>query len=506
MARRPVVPEPHTCRDPKELIGALTAAHEAALDPAAVTAPGDGAARAAICDSWRRSWEAGVGVETETAPLVFDTDVVADARAAHPLDRHLPMLRALLGRAADESAQLMVITDAEGHALWSEGPPPLRRAAAEVGLLEGFCWSESSVGTNGIGTALALGRPEYVYSAEHMVHALRGWSCAGAPVTDPDTGRVIGCIDLSATVDALHPASVALVGTAARLAESRLELDMHRRDEALRERYLRHLRGPGDRAAVLVTATGRVLAATTGDWRGLRFAVPAAGARLVLPDGRPAVAEPLGEVFLLRDPGPARRDGDRPLLTLCLLGAAAPYALLDGRPLALSQRHAEILALLALNPRGLNADRLSAMLYGDEGNPVTIRAEIHRLRAQLGGLLPAKPYRLDCELDADFLLVRRLLAGGRAADLRQAVRLHQGELLPLSESPVLRAERDELAVRLRRQLLDRGDPEALWAYAETPLGQDDLEVLQRLAAILPPGDSRRVVALSRAHRVLAEDF
>jgi hypothetical protein len=505
MPERPVVPRPHACRTPHQNAHGPADAPEAARDRADAPGSHGAAARAVICDSWRRSRAAGVAAEIPGAPLVFDADVVADARAAHPLDRHLPMLRGLLRRVADESAQLMVITDAEGHALWSEGPAHVRRAAAEIGLTEGHCWSEGSMGTNGIGTALALGRPEYVHSSEHLAHALHRWSCAGAPVTDPDTGHVLGCIDLSATVDALHPATVALVGAAARLAESRLELQMQARDEVLRERYLRHLRGLGDGAAALVTGTGRVLAADPEGWRGLRVPAPRDGARVTLPDGRIAVAETLGEVFLLRAAEPGRRDGDRPLLTLSMLGADPPHALLDGVALPLTQRHAEILALLVLNPRGLNADQLSLQLYGDDGNPGTIRAEIHRLRGRLGELLQAKPYRLDCEVDADFLTVRRLLAGGGADDLTQAARLYQGELLPGSESPALRAERDELAVRLRSQLLDRGGPDALWAYAQTPDGRNDLEILQRLAAILPPGEPRRAAAQSRAHRVLSED-
>lgn len=500
MPERPVVP-PHACWDPREVARALAGAHEAVAGGEDDGEDGP-APRAVIGDSWRRSRAAGVDADIPAAPLVFDSDVLADARAAHPLSRHLPMLRGLLDRVAEESAQLMVISDAEGHVLWSHGPPRLRRAAARIGLAEGFCWSEGSIGTNGIGIALAEGRPEYVHSAEHVARVLHGWSCAAAPVTDPDTGRVVGCIDLSAVAHALHPSALALVGALARLAESRLELDMQVRDELLRERYLRHLRGPGGGVA-LVTETGRVLAAEVEDWRGLRLPLPQDGRRLRLPDGCPAVAEALGEVFLLRVPRPARREGERPLLTLSMLGDP-PHALLDGRPLHLTRRHAEILTLLALHPRGLDADRLSALLYGDEGNPVTVRAEIHRLRGRLGELLAAKPYRLECELDADFLTLRRLLSAGRGEDLLQAARLYRGELLPCSESPALRAERAELAARLRRQLLSRGGPDALWIYAQTPAGRDDLEVQQRLAAILPPGEPRRAAALSRARRLLAE--
>ncbi|MFI0483343.1 GAF domain-containing protein [Actinomadura sp. 9N215] len=483
------------------------------------------AVRPPISDSWRRSRRAGVDAGVRAAPLVFDRDVLADARVAHPLDPHLPLLEGLLRHVADETEHLMVITDDAGHVLWTQGPRAVRRAADAIGLTEGFRWSEDAVGTNGIGLALATGRPEYVYAAEHVAHVLHRWSCAGAPITDPDSGQVIGCIDVSATVEALHPATVALVAAAARLAESRLENEMRQRDERLRERLLPHLRGLRE-GGVLVTATGRIIGAAPGEpdlagWRGRRVPAPECGATITLPDGRAAVAESLGGAFLLRPPavrprrgaaprapdaapddGPVLPAGEGPLLTLSFLGDGRPHARLDGGPLTLTLRHAEILALLALHPRGLTGDRLALCLYGDDGSPSTVRPEIHRLRQQFGDVVRARPYRLDCAVEADFLTLRRLLDDG---DVAGAVRIYTGELLPGSDAPAVRAERDELAVRVRRQALDRGGADALWTYAQTEPGRADLEALERLRAVLPPGDSRLPAVASRSDRLLNGD-
>lgn len=447
--------------------------------------------RPVVADSWRRSLAAGVDPGLPSAPLVFDAGTLAGVREDHPLDRHLPMLRETLRGMADASAHLMVITDADGHVLWSEGPPGVRRRADGIGLAEGFRWAEEAVGTNGIGTALSVGAPVCIQTAEHLIRALHSWSCAAAPITDPDTGEVIGCVDVSGTKAAMHPAVIALVDIAARLTEAQLTIDMHHRDERLRGRYLRHLRGD---TRVLVTPTGRILAADPARWRDLRIAVPKAGCRVTLPDGRAAFAERLGQMFLVRT-----LEDSRPALTLRLLGDQQPYAFLDGRHVSLSLRHAELLALMALHPQGLTCEKSSFLLYGDEGNPVTVRAEIHRLRAQLGDVVRAKPYRLDCEVDADFLTVRRLLGAG---DVAGAVRRYPGPLLPRSESAAIRHERDDLGAQLRRQLLHRGDVDDLWAYAQT--GEDDLEILGRLAAALPPGDPRRVAAQLREHRVLSD--
>ncbi len=447
-----------------------------------------------VPESWRRSRDAGVDPETRAAPPAFDTDVLADARQIHPLDPHLPMLRRTLRGMADTTSHLMVVADAGGHVLWNEGPRAVRRRADGIGLTAGFCWSEDAIGTNGIGTCLSLGAPVYVRGADHLVRVLHGWSCAAAPISDPDTGTVIGCVDISGTAGSLHPAVVALVEAAARLTEAQLTLEMNHRDDHLRARYVRHLHGD---THALVTPTGRILAADPDGWRGARVTAPEAGRRVALPDGRIAVAETLGQAFLLRTTG---RTDDRSSVVLRLLGDEQPCAFVDGRRVPLSLRHAELLALLALNPRGLSCEQYSLHLYGDAGNPATVRAEIHRLRAQLGDVVRAKPYRLDCDVDADFLTVRRLLAAG---EVTAAARLYPGPLLPRSESPSVQYERDELATQMRRQLLHRGSPDALWAYAQT--GVDDLEILGRLTTELPPGDPRRVAACLRERRILEDD-
>ncbi|GAA4580339.1 GAF domain-containing protein [Planotetraspora phitsanulokensis] len=444
---------------------------------------GEDGPRKVILESWRRSLDAGIDPDRHAAPLVYDTDEIGDARASHPMSRLLPMLRHTLVQIADEAAHIMVITDADGLVLWREGHHQVRRKADTIGLADGFHWSEQAVGTNGIGTALAMKKPAHVYAAEHLALALHDWSCAGAPVVDPDSGGVLGCLDITGTSRALHPASVALVAAAARLAESHLMLWMREHDERLRARYHR----PG-RSGTLVTLTGRIIA---GDRRlGARVRLPDHGDRMVLPDGRVVLLEPLGDAYRLHtlDSSPV------PRLTLNLLGADHPFAYLDGIRVPLSLRHAEILTLLACHPRGLTAERLSYLLYGDDGNPVTIRAEIHRLRSQLTRAIAAKPYRLTCEVSGDFLTVRQALAAG---DLATVARQYQGPLLPRSEAPAIRQTRDELEARVRIGLLTRGTIDDLWTYAQTTTGHDDVEVLERLVSALPEWDERHAAASVR---------
>jgi hypothetical protein len=136
------------------------------------------------------------------------------------------------------------------------------------------------------------------------------------------------------------------------------------------------------------------------------------------------------------------------VIALPFLGAVRPVALLDGREIRLSLRHAELLTLLALHPEGTTAEQLATALYGQRGNPVSVRAELHRLRAQLDSdVLCTQPYRLGVRVRADFLDVRTALAEGRTAD---ALNAYRGPLLPRSAAPGILDEREELAAMLRR--------------------------------------------------------
>jgi hypothetical protein len=483
--------------DPVAYAHQLSVLHNAVLSGDANAAE----PRSLISDSWRRSLAAHVDPDAHHPPVVYDDSGIAAHRDAHPLAACLPVLRQTLLSVADEAMHVMIVTDAEGHILWREGSVPVQRLADEVGLMAGTRWAEESIGTNAMGTTLAVDRPVQVHSAEHLVRTYHNWTCAAAPIHDPATGRMIGAVDLSGPLQTIHPSTVALVSAAARLAEGQLSAGGGERDERLRERNMPYLRRLHGQPGALLTPDGRVLAAEPAG--KLPYRVDVSSDHLVLPDGRQAMVEPLPQGYLLRIPTPTARTAPAPRVSMAFLGEGQPRVWVNGDEVPLALRHAEILALLAMYPRGLNADQLALHLYGDAGNPITVRAEIYRLRAELGRkVIGGKPYRLTADVDADFLSVRNALRDG---DVARATTSYGGELLPSSESPTLRQERDEQLAALRNAVLECESVQPLWQFAQTEPGASDLEVLEVLLDRLDTGDSRHSWAEARL-RSVAEDY
>ncbi|MFC7343531.1 helix-turn-helix domain-containing protein [Saccharopolyspora griseoalba] len=455
--------------------------------------------RPLVSQSWERSLAAEVDPDACEAPVVCERDEVCDMRSNHPLVDAIPVLRQTVLDVADEAMHVMIVTDRDGLILWREGNADVQRSADRVRLAEGTRWSEEAIGTNAMGTTLAVGKPVQIYSAEHLVRTYHDWTCAASPIYDPDTGEALGSVDISGPLRTVHPAMVSLVSAAAQLAESHLRARMAARDERLRAKNMPHLRALRGEAGALLTRTGRVLAVESGPGLHLPERVDVSSDSVPLADGREALLERLPEGFLLRLPGERASTRPQPVLSLSFLDSSGPRAVLDGREIPLSLRHAEILTLLAMRPAGLTADRLAYQLYGDHGNPVTARAEIHRLRAHLGEhVIGTKPYRLRAAVDADFRTVRRALRDG---DIRTATETYRGPLLEDSEAPAIRDERDELFASLRNAVLDRGDVEALWSlFGSEPT--DDLEILGQLAHRLPRHDPRRPLVTARMQHVL----
>jgi hypothetical protein len=418
-------------------------AHE---DLAAATSPENDhrVVRDPVLASWRRSLE--LLPRDVAAPVRAGVSgaELADARRQHAFHALLPLLQERLIEPAVEAGLLVALGDQQGRLLWLDGPSPQRTLAENVGFVVGADWSEDAMGTNAPALALASGSAIQVAGAEHYVEVIQGWSCSAVPVLDPANGEVLGVIDVTGDERAVGPLVLPLLRAAARAMQTELP---HREDQGAQP--------------VPVPRFQRSDAATR------------TGALELLITGR--------RTSLIR----------RGRVTACLSG-----------------RHAELLTLLHLHPDGLGAGELAESLYGSLDTVGTVRAEVLRLRRVLEGFtgdaltLGSRPYRLQGELDSDLLRTRAAVDAG---DVEEVLAHYEGRLLPTSEAPEIRRLRERTSALVRALLLERGDHEQLWRYAQLPENESDLEVLMAVLTVAPPDAPERASAAARAEALEAEE-
>lgn len=354
------------------------------------------APRAEIDASWDRVVRSGLDPDQSTESELLGSNEIEHRRNASTLGEVMPLLRNGLASIADASQQIMVVTDVDGRVLWRQGHAAVLRQADGICLEEGAAWSEATTGTNAIGTTLATRKPIQVHSAEHFVRSLHTWTCAAAPVRDPRDGRLVGILDISGPARTFHPATLALVDSVAKLAESEIRM----RHLAAIER-LRSVAAP-----ILCRLSGRVLAVDSHGWLAAVTGMPPVdrlplpkslqAGRVWLPSLGMCRVEPLPGGWLVQV-ADASLDGPPRRVVLDLSRARGltahvitPVGTWTQR---LSPRHAELLYALALHREGRTAAELAQDIFGDATRTVTVRAEVSRLRRHLAEVLAHRPYR-----------------------------------------------------------------------------------------------------------------
>lgn len=156
--------------------------------------------KAHLAESWTRSHAAGL--DRHAAPKFRRATDLAERlqRCAALVDVARPKLSALL-RKLPGGTNVVYITDADGIVLFSAGDPG---QLAQFGLTPGYDWSEKTMGTNGVGTALATKTAVAVVGFEHYLDAFAASTCTGAPVFGPDR-RLAGAIDVSSSAEEASP-------------------------------------------------------------------------------------------------------------------------------------------------------------------------------------------------------------------------------------------------------------------------------------------------------------
>ena len=190
--------------------------------------------RQPIFTSWVRSRDLHVAADRVQPDYSDDMDSDTPlVRSAQPVLRNL---RAQL----DDQPMSIILTDATGLVLSRQsGDADLERHLDSRKLAPGFSYSEGNVGTNGIGTALEIGGPAWVFGHEHYAEKLEGLSCAGVPIRHPVSGRTVGVIDLTCWAKDAGPLLLTLAKNTAEQIRQSLLADAGAQQLELLQAYMR---------------------------------------------------------------------------------------------------------------------------------------------------------------------------------------------------------------------------------------------------------------------------
>ncbi|MGR0159053.1 GAF domain-containing protein [Paenarthrobacter nitroguajacolicus] len=398
--------------------------------------------RRLVRESWQRSASLQANPDVAEAPLAMDRDELEEYRRQHPLATIMPVIKKLLVQPSHDSGLLVAVGDDVGRLLWVDGDPVMQRRAEGMMFVAGADWSEASVGTSAPGTALALDRSIQISGAEHFKRSVHPWSCTAVPFHDPDSGAVLGVVDITGTETAVAAHTLSLVEATVAAAQAQLRIERLQLAAAVKEK-------PRRRSASAASAH-----------------------------------------TLYRN-------------SLQLLGRDQALLSIDGRTVSLSARHSEILAILSNNPAGLTAEDLCTQLYPGDGSAVTLRAEMVRLRKVIQELSPdavpeSRPYRLPVELLPDSGQVLSCLQRGAH---RIALEIYKGGLLPRSEAPGVVQLRERVSHLLREALLSDGSVDSLLKYAELPEAKYDVDLRLAVLKLLPPRSPKRAAVVADLERI-----
>jgi hypothetical protein len=163
--------------------------------------------RPRILGSWKRSHKLQVAASRNEAMRVVAGN--ADFAVTQPAqERLLYVASGILTHLADTLSGIgyaIVLTDGAGTILDIRCESDMRRKLERIAFEPGAAWSEASAGTNAIGTALTDDRPLQLMAAEHYCDGWQDLTCTAAPIHDPETGDVIGVLDITGDYHLVRP-------------------------------------------------------------------------------------------------------------------------------------------------------------------------------------------------------------------------------------------------------------------------------------------------------------
>ncbi len=178
--------------------------------------------REVILDSWKRSRQYGVNAWRQNKQLCSPEELrKRQKKSKILLNAAHDYLEDLYSKFLDRQG-IVVLSDAEGIIIFALGDEKTMRETTAPEL--GNDCSEATIGTNGVGTCLALKRPIQIWAEEHYYQGNHIWYCSGAPIFDT-SGNMLGCLNVTGTSQSVHAHTLGMVLGIANAIERQIKID-----------------------------------------------------------------------------------------------------------------------------------------------------------------------------------------------------------------------------------------------------------------------------------------
>lgn len=209
-----------------------------------------------ILASWQRCYAFEVDPYDGTSHLLLDQHELEEL-----LDRHQELIEVArpfmikLYKFVAGSGFVVFLADERGYIMEVMGDYDILENAYKVNLSKGYGWMEEEVGTNGIGTALVLGRPFQVSGQEHYCKKIHSWTCSAAPIADEE-GRILGALQMSGPSHGAHLHTLGMVVAAVEAISDQMRINRQNRELTLLNNSLTDIFQTMSDGAVLVDMDG----------------------------------------------------------------------------------------------------------------------------------------------------------------------------------------------------------------------------------------------------------
>jgi transcriptional regulator of acetoin/glycerol metabolism len=292
-----------------------------------------------VLTRWARVARLGLAPDSAGYPEITSaTDLVERRGRLADVFREATALLDTVGRGLAERDVVALLADPDGVILASHGGSAFHDSAARVRLVEGASWSETTRGTNAIGTAAVEGRAVAVVGGAHYERRIGDLFCYATPVRDA-YGDLVAILDVTGPIERNDPAFALAVESAGAAVERALRAGAFARTTPgglpVLERLVGRCRGP----ALIAEASGGVRIANDAALDLLRAGLGRGGApprpleTSALPTCEQIFGVPFDQLASMAVAGDRRARFETKETTFTV--ELDPLAGFDGRPLAL---------------------------------------------------------------------------------------------------------------------------------------------------------------------------